>query len=159
MNPLRMSRTDLAWLAGQGVVFVLAFVVVPRWDGGPGRVELPASAEVGNVLLGAGLALGLVSFAYLGRQLVPQPTPIEGGALIDRGPYGVVRHPIYTAVMLLILGALIRTPSATGAVVAVAAAVFFDRKSAHEERLLAATYDDYAEYVNRVRWKLWPGVR
>ena len=160
MRRLRqLSGTDLAWLSGQGVLFLLAFVLVPRADGGPGRVEVPGSRAAGTTVFALGALLGLASFVALGRQLVPQPTPIEYGELVDRGPYGVVRHPIYTAVLLMIVGGLARTPSATGAAVALASAAFFDRKSAHEERLLEATYPQYGDYAERVRWKLLPGVR
>lgn len=155
----QLSGSDLAWLAGQGVLFLLAFVLVPRADGGPGRVQVAGSRAAGTTVFGLGVALGLASFVALGRQLVPQPTPIEDGELVDRGPYGVVRHPIYTAVLLMIVGGLARTPSATGVAVALASAAFFDRKSAHEERLLATAYPDYAGYRARVRWKLLPGVR
>ena len=160
MRRLRqLSGTDLAWLGGQGVLFLLAFVLVPRADGGPGRVDVPGSRAAGTTVFVLGAVLGLASFVALGRQLVPQPTPIEGGELVDRGPYGVVRHPIYTAVLLMIVGGLSRTPSATGADVAIASAAFFDRKSAHEERLLVAAYPQYGDYAERVRWKLLPGMR
>ncbi len=155
----RPSPTDLAWLAGQGVLFLLAFVVLPRADGGPGRVDVPGSRVVGTAVFGLGVLLALVSFGFLGRQLVPQPTPVPDGRLVDRGPYGLVRHPIYTAVLLLIVGGLSRTPSAAGALLTLASALFFDRKSAHEERLLTAAYPGYADYCRRVPWKLLPGVR
>lgn len=162
MSPSRrrgLSRSDLAWLAGQGLLFLLAFIVVPSFDGGPGRIRLPGSRPVGTAIFGLGVVLGLASFRALGRQLVPQPTPINDGELVERGPYGVVRHPIYTAVLLLIVGGLARTPSATGAAVGLASAVFFDRKSAHEEGLLVASYPGYPDYARRVPWKLLPGVR
>lgn len=100
----------------------------------------------------------MAAMVRLGRQLVPQPSPIADGELVTHGLYGIVRHPIYTAVLLLITGALLRTPSLTGGVVLVAAVVFFDRKAAYEERLLTATYPDYAAYREAVPHRLLPGV-
>lgn len=52
-----------------------------------------------------------------------------------------------------------RVPSVAGLLIIAAAAVFFDRRSAYEERLLVATYADYDVYRARVRWKLVPGIR
>lgn len=138
---------------------MLAFIVVPSADGGPGRVEIEGSRPVGTAVVIAGVGVLAAAFLGLGRQLVPQPTPVEGGQLVDRGLYGVVRHPIYTGVLLLIVGGLARTPSLTGLAVALASFAFFDAKSAHEERLLVATYEGYEAYRGRVRWKLIPFVR
>lgn len=155
----RLSASDVAWLAGQAVLFVLAFVVLPTADGGPGRLQIPWSRLIGTVVFGLGAAIGLVAMVRLGRQLVAQPTPIEDGRLVTSGLYRFVRHPIYTAVLLLITGALLRTPSLSGLVVIAVSWAFFDRKSAHEERLLVRTYPDYAAYQRQVPHKLIPGIR
>jgi protein-S-isoprenylcysteine O-methyltransferase Ste14 len=154
-----MGRTDLAWLGGQGVLLVLAFVVLPRTDGWFGRFDIPGVRPAGWAIFGLGAILGVVAMVRLGRQLVPQPSPVRGGAMIDSGPYAVVRHPIYTAVLVLVSGSVIRVPSVAGLLVIVVTAVFFDRKSAYEEVLLTATYPGYDAYRRRVRWKLVPGVR
>lgn len=155
----RLSASDIAWLAGQAVLFIVAFVLLPTADGGPGRLQVPWSRPVGTVVFGVGVVVGLIAMIRLGRQLVAQPTPIQDGRLVTSGLYGVVRHPIYTAVLLLITGSLLRTPSWSGLAVIAISWVFFDRKSAHEERLLARTYPDYAEYQRQVPSKLIPGIR
>ncbi|MEE8600417.1 methyltransferase family protein [Euzebya tangerina] len=156
---LRLSRSDMAWLAGQVVLFLLAFVILPRLDGGPGRVALDAARPIGVAIMGLGVVVLVIAFATLGRQLVPQPTPIEGGELVDHGIYGLVRHPIYTGVLLLIVGGLVRTPSISGLLVIVASWAFFDAKSAHEERLLSDRYPTYQAYRQRTRYKVMPGIR
>lgn len=155
----RWSRSDVAWLTGQGVLFLLAFVVLPRRGGGPGAVQVRGARTIGTAVMVLGAVIGVVAMMRLGRNLVPQPTPVEDGTLVSTGLYGLVRHPIYTAVLLLIIGALLRTPSIAGLLVVIASVVFFDRKSAHEERLLAATYPGYEDYRRQVRFKLLPGVR
>lgn len=149
----------MLWLAGQGVLFVLAFIVVPGTGGWFGRIEVPGTGPVGWAIFGLGMVIGAVAILQLGRQAVPQPSPVRGGTLIDTGLYAIVRHPIYTAVLLLISGSVIRVLSMAGLLVIVVSAVFFDRKSAYEETLLAATYPGYDDYRERVRWKLLPGVR
>lgn len=154
-----MRRADMLWLTGQGVLFVLAFIVVPRTGGWFGRFDVAGARPVGWTIFGLGVVIGIAAMLQLGRQLVPQPSPIRDGTLIDTGLYAVVRHPIYTAVLLLISGSVVRVLSVAGLLVIVASAVFFDRKVAYEERLLAATYPDYDDYRSRVRWRLLPGVR
>lgn len=154
-----MNRRDAAWLAGQAVVLVVVLVGLPLADGGPGRLDVPGARAVGIAVAAAGVVLGVVAMRQLGRQLVPQPTPISGGTLVDHGVYGRVRHPIYTAVLVVCTGVVVALSSVTGVVVLVAVAAFFDRKSAHEESLLEAAHPTYAAYRARVPWKLVPGVR
>lgn len=154
-----MRRADVLWLAGQVVLFVLAFIVIPSTDGLVGRLPVPGADAIGVGLMGIGAAVGIVAMIQLGRQLVPQPSPVRGGRLIETGLYGVVRHPIYTAVLLLIAGSMFRSVSLAGLSVLVVTMLFFDRKSAYEESLLADAYPSYDGYRRRVRWKLVPGVR
>lgn len=154
-----MLRADVWWLAGQAVLLVLALVVVPATGGIAGRVRLPGAPAAGVVLVVAAVVVGLAAMLQLGRQLVPQPTPVTGGRLVESGLYGVVRHPIYLAVLLGVAGVVVRSLSVAGVALLVVALVFFDRKSAYEERLLAAAYPGYDSYRSRVRWKLVPGLR
>jgi protein-S-isoprenylcysteine O-methyltransferase Ste14 len=154
-----MRRADVLWLAGQGVLFVLAFIVVPRTNGWFGRFDVPWMRPIGWAVFGFGALVGVAAMLRLGRQLVPQPSPVRDGALVDTGLYAVVRHPIYSAVLLMVSGSVIRVLSVAGLLVIVAGAIFFDRKSAYEERLLTATYPGYEAYRRRVRWKLLPGIR
>ena len=154
-----MARADMLWLAGQALLLVVAFVVVPATDGIAGRLMVAGARPAGYTIAAAGAIIGVVSMLRLGRQLVPQPTPVRGGDLIESGIYGVVRHPIYLAVLLLIAGVVVRSLSLAGLAVLAVAVVFFDRKSAYEEVLLTRAYPQYEGYRSRVRWKLVPGLR
>jgi protein-S-isoprenylcysteine O-methyltransferase Ste14 len=154
-----MARADMRWLAGQALLLVVAFVVIPATDGIAGRLLVTGTRPAGYTIAAAGAIIGVVSMLRLGRQLVPQPTPVQGGELIESGIYGVVRHPIYLAVLLLIAGVVVRSLSLAGLAVLLVAIVFFDRKSAYEETLLTHAYPEYEDYRSRVRWKLVPGVR
>lgn len=151
-----MTATDARWLAGQAVVFVAAFVVLPLTDGLAGRLSLPGAAALGWLLWAAAVVVGAAAMLQLGRQLVPQPSPVRDGRLIRSGLYAHVRHPIYTAVLLAVAGAVVHWLSVAGIVLLVLAGVFFDRKAAHEERLLARTYDDYPGYRREVPARFVP---
>lgn len=153
-----MTVTDARWLSGQAVLLVAAFVVLPLTDGLAGRVPLPGAAGAGWVLIALAGAVGVAAMLRLGAQLVPQPSPVADGELVRSGLYRFVRHPIYTAVLLAVAGAVLRYASLAGLVLLVAAGVFFDRKAAHEERLLEAAHPQYREYRQQVPARFVPGV-
>ena len=78
------------------------------------------------------------------------PRPSEEATLVERGPYGVVRHPIYVAGLLLFLGyGLLASVPATVAVAVLA--VLWHFKAGVEERHLAERFPGYADYRRRVR--------
>jgi protein-S-isoprenylcysteine O-methyltransferase Ste14 len=78
--------------------------------------------------------------------------------VIDSGPYAVVRHPMYSGMIVMIVG----TPLALASYVAlpvfalIVPTLMF--RLIHEERLLRRDLPGYAEYCDRVRFRLLPGV-
>lgn len=142
------------WVAAQ-VPLLAAVAVLAPYTGAllDGPLSLLAYA-----LLAAGIALGAWSASALGRALTPYPRPLEGEPLRTEGPYRFVRHPIYSAVLLLAAGWALLWQSDWGALVLAALYVFFELKAAREERWLEETHAGYAAYRARVR-KLIPWIR
>jgi protein-S-isoprenylcysteine O-methyltransferase Ste14 len=68
-----------------------------------------------------------------------------------------VRHPVYAGLVFASFGWALMWLSAAGAVASAVAFLFFDRKSAYEERLLRARFPEYGDYARRVK-KLVPGI-
>ena len=134
-----------AWVVAQFLLMavILGLTIVPGdW---PGWLRV-----VGLVVLGA----GLVGFAWavrsLGASLTPYPRPPEGGALVEDGPYRLVRHPIYVAGSLVFLGAALAA-SIASTVGAVLLPILWHFKAGVEERYLAERFPGYADYRRRVR--------
>ena len=115
-------------------------------------------------LKGAGALLlfcGALVIAKAGRALgsgfTPFPKPTESGALVETGPYAVVRHPVYSGGILIAAG--ISVALSPWALVATAAlAVVWALKARVEERFLRERYPAYAAYRERVRHRLIPYV-
>jgi protein-S-isoprenylcysteine O-methyltransferase Ste14 len=88
------------------------------------------------------------------RQLSPRQRPIEFRA---SGPYGWVRHPIYTGWFLLVFAA--PTMTMTRLVFATVSSAYLLLAIPFEERSIrASSAGAYDAYAKQVRWKLIPGV-
>jgi protein-S-isoprenylcysteine O-methyltransferase Ste14 len=158
----------IAWWKNQRgewyvIVQVLLFALVllgPREWAGVGRWGSPAATATllaGAPLIVAGGALGAVGLLNLGRNLTPLPHPKDDATLVQSGAYAIVRHPIYSGLILGALGWALVVASWLTLAYAVILFMFFDIKSRREERWLAGKFADYAAYQRRVR-KLLPWV-
>jgi protein-S-isoprenylcysteine O-methyltransferase Ste14 len=99
----------------------------------------------------------LAAFFNLGRNLTPLPYPKEDGQLVDRGAYGLVRHPIYSGGLALAFGWALVVHGLLTLGYAALLLVFLDVKSRREERWLCAKFPGYTGYQKRVS-KLIPFV-
>ena len=139
--------------------FVLIAVVValglvgPRWpDSLAGALDV-----LGAALAVSGGVLAVVSARVLGPSLTPYPRPGEPGRFVERGPYRIVRHPIYLGGILFLGGfSLAFSPWALAATVVLA--VVWGLKSSVEERFLRDHYPEYVAYCERTRYRLVPFV-
>ena len=110
------------------------------------------------ILMLCGFAFAIWARRHIGRFWSARVTLKEGHQLIESGPYSLVRHPIYSG-LLLSMAATVMTigtvQSVCGYAFLVGALVF---KLAAEERLLAANFGEaYQKYQKRVK-ALIPGV-
>lgn len=102
----------------------------------------------------AGLGLVIVGKVALGRSFGIAPA---NRGVVMRGPYGLVRHPIYAGYLLTHIAFLVAHPARWNAVVLVVADGALVVRALIEERVLSADAD-YQAYCRRVGWHLVPGV-
>lgn len=148
------QRSVLAWSA---LMFVAAFVVAGLghrfgWPMLPMGVSWAAS-----VLFLASYALYaevLRENEYLSRTIKVQ----EGQHVIDTGLYGVVRHPMYSATVVLFLSMPLVLGSPFSFAIMLAYLPLITRRIANEEDVLKRDLPGYAEYVQRVRYRLVPHI-
>lgn len=117
--------------------------------------EAPLLADsVTAIVSCAGLALVISAKLTLGRSfgLVP-----ANRGVVDGGPYGLMRHPIYTGYVISHLAFLAAHPTTANVALVVAADSALVLRALLEERTLL---DDerYRAYCARVGWHLVPGV-
>lgn len=74
-----------------------------------------------------------------------------GAGIIRRGPYGVIRHPMYAAALLVVWAAALSHPAAWRVTLAVLVTGVVAARIVLEERLLRDRYPEYAEYMRRTR--------
>lgn len=140
-----------------GVTFLMAFVLAGlnyRF----GWMVLPAwatYAAAGIFLLGYALyAEVLRENVYLSRTVEVQ----ENQKVIDKGLYGVVRHPMYMSTLILFLS----MPLVLGSVISFAVMLLYipiiAKRIRNEEKVLEAGLEGYTEYKKRVRFKVIPHV-
>ena len=106
---------------------------------------------IGFALLVAGLGFSVWARSHLGRNWSGVVTVKEGHELIRTGPYGYVRHPVYTGILTAVIGTVIcsGTPGAVFGFVIIAFAL--TRKLGIEETLMRATFPgQYEKYCEQV---------
>jgi protein-S-isoprenylcysteine O-methyltransferase Ste14 len=139
-------------------VAFLAIFLVSAFDHRFGWSAVPLVAVVvGDVMLVAGLFM--VFLVFRANTFAAATVDVDNAQrVIATGPYAVVRHPMYSGALLMLLG----TPPALGSwwgflAVALLAAVIIWRLC-DEEAVLARRLPGYAAYRVQVRWRLIPGI-
>jgi len=142
------------WVAAQGLLLVGAgssWVLWGEWWGVVAVAAGLALAAAGTVLAGTGMVT-------LGRNLSPYPVPVPGATLVERGPYRLVRHPIYGGLILGTAGLSLTDGNWPGLVLASGLAALLWGKSRFEECRLQASVPGYSAYRRRVRRLFIPGL-
>lgn len=151
-----LGRRGEGWVVLQVLLIVLviaAGLLGPTWPRGWRIWPQIAAAPISVV--GALLFIG--GIFRLGGQLTPFPKPVSGGSLRQDNVYGLVRHPMYGGVLLLVLAwSLVSSPLAL--VPSLLAIPFVDAKARREEAWLLEQHPDYVEYQGRVRRRFVPFV-
>jgi len=110
--------------------------------------------ELGLAVQSGGLALMLVSIAFLNRSFGLAPAH---RGLVTGGPYRLVRHPLYTGEIVAVTGTCLGYVSLSNWMVLALFALATLGRIYAEERLLSVD-EDYRAYRERVRWRLLPGA-
>ena len=144
-----VALSGLMFLAGfilAGLDFRFGWTQLPMW-----LVYAAAAA----FLLGYGMFAEVMrENAYLSRTVEVQ----EGQVVVDTGLYGIVRHPMYTATVVMFLA----MPLVLGSGVSFAVFLFYPlllvKRIRNEEQVLEDGLVGYMEYKQKVKYRLIPFI-
>lgn len=126
-----------------------AQVLYLRWV--PGE---PAGPEIGLVLVTLAAFLSLASLLSLGRRFGVRPA-LRG--LATKGPYRIVRHPMYLSYFIADIGYNLQEWNLGTALLVMAGWVALLYRMHAEERVLVHD-SGWAQYSSLVRYRLFPGL-
>lgn len=157
LNTKETEKTQIAVVSAAALLFIAAFVAagldfrygwtrVPTWLViGASVLQLLAYALYGEVMR---------ENAYLSRTVEVQ----ENQKVIDTGLYGIVRHPMYTATILLFLAMPLVLGSWISFGIMLLYPVIILLRIRNEEKVLEAGLEGYREYKLKVRYRLIPFI-
>lgn len=135
-----------------GLVVLVMFLLLRLFRSGTLAVHSPALRGVGIVLFIAGLGVSVWARIYLGRNWGMPMTERREPELVTSGPYRFVRHPIYSGLLLAILGTALAT-NIYWLIAFVVLGAYFTYSAVVEERNMANVFPvAYPSY--RARTKL-----
>lgn len=129
-----------------GLSFRFGCMLLPEW------VSWAACAAF--LLSYALYALVLRENAFLSRTIEVQ----ENQYVVDTGLYAIVRHPMYSATILLFLSMPLILRSAAAFVIFLAYPIIIAKRIRSEEAFLSEHLTGYDAYMRKVRWRLIPFI-
>jgi protein-S-isoprenylcysteine O-methyltransferase Ste14 len=139
-------RIPLSGLTGLSVV-----VLVRVFRGGSLAVHSVALESVGAAVFACGIATAIWARVHLGKNWGMPMTEKAEPELITSGPYRFVRHPIYSGLLVGVLGTAIAT-NPIGLIIVVILGAFFCYSASVEEKNLTATFPNtYPAYKARTK--------
>jgi protein-S-isoprenylcysteine O-methyltransferase Ste14 len=138
-----------AWL-----IFLSLDTVRLHWSPVPVWLQV-----VGAIVLVGSFALLFLTFrenAYLSPVVRIQDD--RGHTVVSTGPYHYVRHPMYAAIVVFVLGTSLLLGSWSGVLLGLIFVVLLARRAVLEERTLRAELPGYDQYMAQVKYRLIPYV-
>jgi len=157
-----LDKRSLRWLVVfYALVIALVVSIHPLTGGHPfagvvgkGRLWSPdlVPSVIAVAIVFAGASFAVWARVILGRNWSMDVTFKEGHELIERGPYALARHPIYTGLLAMALGTAVSNGHGWAFVACVGLGVGLFIKLRMEEKMMTRHFPEaYADYRRRVR--------
>jgi protein-S-isoprenylcysteine O-methyltransferase Ste14 len=133
------------------IIAVLGVVLLRVFRTDDLAVRSPVLEGVGTLLFVAGLAVAVWARLHLGRNWGMPMTTKDEPELVTSGPYRLVRHPIYSGILLGLLGTALAT-NLYWLIIAGVMGAYFLYSAKVEERLMTAAFPSvYPSYRARTK--------
>jgi protein-S-isoprenylcysteine O-methyltransferase Ste14 len=135
-----------------------AMIVVSAFDHRFGWSTVPAPISViGDVLVAVGLGIAMLVVIQNGYAAA-NITVESDQSLVSTGLYGLVRHPMYTGNVIMMIGIPLALGSYWGLVFVIPGLIVLALRIRDEEGLLEQELPGYGDYERQVRYRLAPYV-
>ncbi len=142
---MKINSKDIVLVSIQLVLFILFTIPVS------GSLEFFSWFKLlGLIASIVGFIVLALAILQLNKNLSPFPTPKNNAVLIQNGLYALVRHPIYSGILLLFFGYSIYQASLYKLVITIFLWVFFYFKTQYEELQLQRKFPTYKVYISKV---------
>jgi protein-S-isoprenylcysteine O-methyltransferase Ste14 len=133
-------------------------LVVSALDHRFGWSPVPTTVTVvGDILVAVGLGVAMLVVAQNGYAAA-NITVESGQTLVSTGLYGLVRHPMYSGSVIMMVGVPLALDSYWGLVFVIPALAALALRIRDEEELLQQQLSGYSEYEQQVHYRLVPFV-
>lgn len=157
LNAKEKERDQSLVIKLSGLMFILGFVLAGL-DFRFGWFQLPRGVVIAAAVV---FLFGYILFAevlrentYLSRTIEVQ----ENQQVIDTGLYGIVRHPMYSATLLMFLSMPLILGSLISFVIFLVYPFIITKRITGEEEFLQKELNGYSEYKKKVKYRLVPFI-
>lgn len=157
LNSKEKETAQVGVVAFSAIMFVVSFVVAGldfRYGWSDISLWVVVTASVVQVASYGLYAEVMRENEYLSRTVEVQ----ENQKVVDTGLYGVIRHPMYTATIVLYLAMPIVLGSWAAFLVMLSYPVIIVFRIRNEEKVLEQGLEGYREYKRRVQYRLLPFI-
>jgi protein-S-isoprenylcysteine O-methyltransferase Ste14 len=158
IGPVAEQRPAQKLISALFMLGFVGFVALPAFDH---RFGWSPVAPVVSVMASAMIVLSFVLFFVVMQSNSYAASTIrveEGQPVVSTGPYAYVRHPMYSGALLLVLAMPLALGSWWSVLLAVPFFPVLVWRILDEENFLRKDLQGYAEYMQRVRYRLVPWV-
>ncbi|GBE64325.1 hypothetical protein MFM001_07870 [Mycobacterium sp. MFM001] len=157
-GPLAETRVLQRIIISIALLSMLATIVLSALDHRFGWSSVPAAVcLVGDVLVAIGL--GVAMLVVIQNSYAAANVTVEADqTVITTGLYGLVRHPMYTGNVIMMVGIPLALGSYWGLLLLIVGIAVLAIRIRDEEKLLSHELTGYREYAERVQYRLVPYV-
>jgi protein-S-isoprenylcysteine O-methyltransferase Ste14 len=157
-GPFAETRTLQKVVIAGTILAVVAVLVISAFDHRFGWSTVPTPVIIGgNVLVFVGLTIAqvvVVQNNYAGATITVE----AGQQLVSTGLYGLVRHPMYFGTLIMMIGTPLALDSYWGLLAIAPALLILAVRIDDEETMLREELSGYDAYMDKVHYRLVPGV-
>ncbi len=157
-GPVAEQQTSQKIIQGLAGIAFIATIVLPALDHRFGWSRVPPYWVIGGDIL---VALGLYFVFLVFKENSYTSAVIEVGAeqkIISTGPYAYVRHPMYIGALVMLLGVPPALGSWWGLLTIIPMSMTISWRLLDEEKFLLKNLPGYADYQNKVKFRLVPFI-